>query len=330
MSCAANVPGGWKTGLLAAVWLGAFGHDALAASSMRAAVIVPGGIRVESVPIPEPQPGQVRIKVRAASVNPVDWKLAEHADAASRTIPGKDLSGVIDAVGPSAGPWKAGEAVIAIPATGSYAEYALASANTIAQKPRDMSFDEAAGLPVVGETAWRAIVTVAGVKVGQQVLILGGAGGVGSAAVQIAKSRGAHVIATASPRHDKLLRSLGADEVIDYNSVRFEDKVKNLDVVVNTVDSRLDKGAIGVIRPGGILVSVVGQPSAQECAAARIRCEITGRVNGQMLGSVVELANAGKLHVAIERRLPLADAAAAWNSSRAGHVGGKIILIVSH
>src|SRR6185312_7337064 len=149
---------------------------AWAADTMKAIVIVDGKPQMETVAKPEPQAGQVRIKVRSVSVNPVDWKIAAHAPAESHVIAGRDLSGVIDSVGPSAGQWKPGENVIAVATGGSYAEYVLASANAVAVKPAHMSFDEAAGIPVVGETAWRSLVVVANLQAGQRVLIHGGAG----------------------------------------------------------------------------------------------------------------------------------------------------------
>ncbi len=193
-----------------------------------------------------------------------------------------------------------------------------------------MSFEEAAGIPVVGETAWRAMVTVSNVQAGQRVLIHGGAGGVGSSAVQIAKARGAYVIATASPSHNALLHSLGADEIIDYHSVRFEDAVKNLDVVLNTVDADTTVRSIPVVKPGGVLVSVVGAPPAAQCAAANIRCSITGSVTGEFLGALSDLTERKQFRVIIDQRLPLGDAAKAWELNRSGHTGGKIILEVSH
>jgi NADPH:quinone reductase-like Zn-dependent oxidoreductase len=296
---------------------------------MRAVVVVDGHVQIQSVPKPQPQPGEVRIKVRAVSVNPVDWKKIAGAAAGARLIPGRDLAGVIDAVADPAGPWKVGQAVIAVAPGGSYVEYALSPVTAVAAKPPQMSFEEAAGLPVVGETAWRAMVTVANVQAGQRVLIHGGAGGVGSAAVQIAKARGAYVLATASPSHNDLLHSLGADEVLDYNSVRFEDKVKDVDVVLNTVDADTTVRSIKVVKHGGILVSVVGPPPQQQCAAAGIRCGVTGSVNGEMLRSVSALAAQGKLHIHIDHRWPLVDAAQALQLNRQGHTGGKIILEVS-
>ena len=253
-----------------------------AAETMQAIVVVDGKPQLQSVPRPEPQPGQVRIKVRAVSVNPVDWKIIARAAPGSTVIPGRDLSGVIDAVADQAGPWKVGQAVIAVAPGGSYVEYAISPVTAVAAKPENVSFDEAAGLPIVGETAWRAMVTVANVQAGQRVLIHGGAGGVGSCAVQIAKARGAYVIATASPSHNSLLHTLGADEVIDYNSIRFEDKVKGVDMVLNTVDADTGARSISVIKPGGIFVSVVGPPPAAQCEAAKVRCAVTGSATGEM------------------------------------------------
>jgi NADPH:quinone reductase-like Zn-dependent oxidoreductase len=318
-----------KYSLLAVVLCQLVQPMAWAADTMRAVVVTDGKLQVQNVPIPVPQAGQVRIHVRAASVNPVDWKLAERAVPGSHAIPGRDLAGVIDAVGPDAGAWHTGQSVIAIATGGAYAEYAIAPVREVALKPVHMSFEEAAGMPVVGETAWRAIVTVGNVQAGQRVLIEGGAGGVGSSAVQIAKARGAHVIATASPSHDALLRSMGVDEIIDYHSTHFADSLKNLDVAVNTVDADTGIRSIGAIKPGGMLVSVVGAPPATQCAAAGIRCAITGPVTGDFLGALTELADHGQFRVNIDQRLPLADAAKAWELNRSGHTGGKIILEVS-
>jgi NADPH:quinone reductase-like Zn-dependent oxidoreductase len=302
---------------------------AWAADTMHAMVLNDGKLELQTLPLPQPQSGQVRIHVSAASVNPVDWKLAERAAPGSHSIPGRDLAGVIDAVGPDAGPWHSGQAVIAVAAGGSYSEYALAPIRAVALKPTHMSFAEAAGIPIVGETAWRAMVVVGNVQRGQRVLIQGGAGGVGSSAVQIAKARGAYVIATASPSHNTLLRSLGADEVIDYHDAHAQDSIRNLDVVLNTVDADTGARSIGMVKPGGILVSVVGAPPAAPCAAAQVRCAITGPVTGEFLGALSDLAEHGQFRVNIDQRLPLAQAAKSWELNRGGHTGGKIILEVS-
>jgi len=312
-----------------ALWLCAI-SAASAAEEMRAVVFTDSHFQLQSVPRPEPQAGQVSIRVRAASVNPVDWKQAERAAPGTRLIPGRDMAGVIDAVGDAAGPWRVGQTVMAIATGGgSYAEYALASTKALALKPQRLSFEEAAGIPVAGETAWRALVTIANVQRGQRVLIQGGAGGVGSLAVQIAKARGAYVIATASPNHDELLRALGADEIVDYHKVRLEEKLKDIDVVFNTVDADTGARSIAVLKPGGILVSVTGSAPAAQCEAAKTRCSVTGFVTGEMLPALSALAEEGKLHVHIARRFPLAEAVQALELNRQGHTGGKIILEVS-
>jgi NADPH:quinone reductase-like Zn-dependent oxidoreductase len=294
---------------------------ACAADNMRAVVFVDGQLQMQSVPEPQPKAGQVRIKVHAASVNPVDWKQTTRPEPGNRFIPGRDLSGVIDAVGDGGGAWKVGQAVIALATGGAYAEYAIASVDALALKPRRLSFEEAAGIPVVGETAWRALVTIANVQPGQRVLIQGGAGGVGSSAVQIAKARGAYVIATASPSHNELLRSLGADEVVDYHVAGFEEKLKDIDVVFNTVDPETGARSIAIVKPGGMLVSVLGAAPAQPCDVARIRCAVTGHATGDMLPLLSQLADEGKFRVHIDRQFPLAEAAQALELSRQGHTG---------
>ena len=300
-----------------------------AAETMRAALLVNGGAEIRTVPVPEPLTGQVRIKVLAVSVNPVDWKLASMDGGGEDRIAGRDFAGSIDAVGPATTGWKIGDAVTGIAASGSYSEYTIASVASIALKPANMSFAEAAGMGVVADTAWRAIVTVGDVQPGQKVLIHGGAGGVGSAAVQIARARGAHVIATASPRNHEFLRSLGANEVIDYNNTRFEEAVADLDLVLNTANLDTGNRSIGVIKEGGILVSIVGPPPAAQCAHAKIRCAETGRATGEMLKEVVKLAEAGKFRISIEQTLPLEETNKAWDLNRGGHTQGKIILEVA-
>lgn len=304
---------------------------------MKALVMSGGQFVMRSVPKPEPAIGEVRIEVRAAGVNPADWKMVRGAGRMGPApILGLDAAGTIDAVGPSVTGWKPGEAVIALtrPPHGSYAQYAIVSVGFIAHKPRTLTFEQSAGIPVAAETAWRSLIDVAHLQSGQRVLIDGGAGGVGSAAVQIAKARGAHVIATASPRNARFLRSIGADEVIDYTSGPFEQKVKNLDVVLDTVNHDDGLRAMRTLKRGGILVSIVGPMPADQCAAAGIRCAIPGPSSAQpaapYLDEVVALADAGKYRVNVERVFPLSEAAEALNLSRQGHTRGKLILAIPH
>lgn len=302
---------------------------------MRAMVVSNGHLVMRSVPKPTPGAGEVRIRIRAAAVNPADWKLARVAGRfGADPILGLDASGVIDAVGPSVTGWKRGDEVIALtrPPHGAYAEYAVTPVEFIAPKPRALSFDQAAGIPVAGITAWRSLIDVAHLRKGQRILIDGGAGGVGSAAVQIAKAQGAYVIATASASNAQFLRSIGADEVIDYRAGPFEQKVKDLDVVLDTVSPQDGIRAMSTLKPGGMLVSIVGLMPVEECAAHRIRCSAPGSSGGQpaapYLRHIATLADTGRYQVNVERVFPLRRAGEAWTLNRQGHTRGKLILSV--
>jgi len=302
---------------------------------MQALVLRDGKLVMQSVPLPEPAAGQVRIKVRAAGVNPADWKIARNAGRLGPDpVLGLEAAGTLDAVGPSVTGWQRGQEVIAItfPPHGSYAQYTVVPESFIAPKPRSMTYDEAAGIPIAGVTAWRSLIDVAHLQKGQRVLIDGGAGGVGSAAVQIAKAQGAYVIATSSPRHERYLRAIGADEVIDYTAGPFEQKVKDVDVVLDTVSQDDGIRAMATLKPGGVLVSVVGPMPRMKCAAARIRCAIPGSSGRQpatpYLEDIDRLVAAGKYRVSVERTLPLSDASEAWRLSEEGHTQGKLILAV--
>src|SRR6187399_485037 len=290
-----------------------------------------GTLAVRELPVPKPGAGEVLIKVRAAGVNPVDWKAA-----GTRTgqVPGTDVSGVIDTLGDGVSGWKVGEQVLGFARqSGSYAEYAVIPVSSLARKPKSMSFEQAAGVPIAAETAYRALHETGGIVSGQTVLVHGAAGGVGSSAVQIAKAAGARVIGTASSNNHDFLRSLGVNQVIDYKSQKFEDVVKNVDLVINTADAATTARSITVVRSGGTLVSIVGPPDAAACAAAKIRCarpdRETGASNADMLARVVELADAGKFKVFVDGTFSLADAAKAWDKSREGHTRGKLIIQVS-
>ena len=290
-----------------------------------------GTLAVRELPVPKPGAGEVLIKVRAAGVNPVDWKAA-----GTRTgqVPGTDVSGVIDTLGDGVSGWKVGEQVLGFARqSGSYAEYAVIPVSSLARKPKALSFEEAAGVPIAAETAYRALHEAGGIKSGQTVLIHGAAGGVGSAAVQIAKAAGARVIGTASANNLEFLKSIGADQVIDYTAHKFEDVGKNVDLVLNTANAETTARSIAIVREGGVLVTIVGTTDAAACAAAKIRCtrpdRTTGASNAEMLARVGELADAGKFRVHVDGVYPMADAAKAWEKSREGHTRGKLIIQVS-
>lgn len=288
-------------------------------------------LSVQEMPVPTPGAGEVLIKVRAAGVNPVDWKVAARRVG---QVAGTDVAGVIDTLGDGVTGWKVGDQVLGFARqSGSYAEYAVIPVTSLARKPESMTFEQAAGVPIAAETAYRSLHEVGQIQKGQTVLIHGAAGGVGSAAVQIAKAAGARVIATASPNNHEFLRTIGADEVIDYRSQKFEDLVKDVDLVLNTANRETNDRSIGVLRKGGVLVSIVGPPDAIACGAAQIRCGMpqrdAGASNAEMLARVGELAAAGKFKVFVDGVFPMEQAAQAWEKSRAGHTRGKLIIQVS-
>ena len=306
---------------------------ALAApEKMRGVQVAEGAkLSVQEMAVPKAGAGEVLIKVRSAAVNPVDWKIAARRVG---QVPGTDVAGVIDTLGEGVTGWKVGDQVLGFARqSGSYAEYAVIPVNSLARKPKSMTFEEAAGVPIAAETAYRALHEAGRIQKGQTVLIHGAAGGVGSAAVQIAKAAGARVIGTASKSNHEFLKSIGADEVIDYTTQKFEDVVKNVDLVLNTANMETNARSIGVVRPGGTLVSIVGPPDAAACEAAKIRCvrpdRETGAPNAEMLAKIGELAEAGKFKVFVDGVYPMADAEKAWDKSREGHTRGKLVIQVS-
>jgi NADPH:quinone reductase-like Zn-dependent oxidoreductase len=301
-------------------------------ATMQAIVVVDGKPQVQSVARPAPGPGEVLVRVRAAGVNPADWKRAQRPSATPVT-PGWDIAGVVSAVGTGVSAWKVGDPVMGFfEATGGYAQYAAISVDSIARKPEKLSFEQAAGVPLAAVTAWKSLVDVAALQRGQRVLIHGAAGGVGSAAVQIAAARGAYVIATASERNHAFLRSIGANETIDYNAVRFEDRVHDADVAFNTVDEETARRSLRTLKPDGMMVTAAGAVPADQCTAAHVRCgspnRKTGTPIGQLLAEVGKLADAGQFSVNVDAQFPLEKTADAWELSRAGHTRGKIVLIL--
>lgn len=296
-------------------------------------------LRLERVPVPTPQREQVRIRVHAASVNPIDWKirsgrLQRSSPVTLPYIPGRDVAGTIDAVGAGVTQWNVGDSVFAVVDAGGLAEYVIADAKDVAPKPSKLTFEEAAGIPTVSLTAWRTLIESADIKQGQRVLVHGGAGGVGSIAVQLAAWRGAHVIATSSERNHAYLQSIGADEVIDYRTTRFEDVVKNVDVVLDTVGGDTLTRSPAVLRDGGTLLAIVGTPSAQTCEERKIRCPDwnanTPEHAGGQLTQLGRLFDSGTLKMNLEAVFPLEEADKALERSEAGHARGKIIVRIAN
>jgi NADPH:quinone reductase-like Zn-dependent oxidoreductase len=310
---------------------------------MQAVMVSAGTIRVREVARPVAGPGQVLVKISYAGVNPADWKSAGGssedptaragsavANPATSPIPGVDASGVIAAVGRGVIGYRIGDPVIVwSQARGTYAQYLAVPAATIAKKPDSLSFAEAAGVAHAALAAWNMLVDQARVRAGQSVLVLGGAGGIGSAAVQIAINKGAHVIATASARNAEYLKSLGADTVLDYTSQHFEDQLRNIDIAINTVDMDNAYRALAVVRRGGYLLSSVGLPAAGQCTARGVTCSgrtLTGTPFHLALKQIADWSRTGRFKVNIDRTFQLTEVLQAWQYSQAGHTRGKSVI----
>jgi len=286
------------------------------------------------VPVPAPSAGELLVRVRAASVNPADWKsragLYGKGPLAAPIIPGFDISGVVARVGAGVTAFKAGDAIYAmlpLNRSGGYAQFAIVPAGNAVTKPRSISDIDAAAVPLAALTAWQALFDAAKVAPGQTVLIHGGAGGVGHFAVQFAKAKGAKVIATGSARNAGFLRALGADQVIDYRSVRFEDRVKDVDAVLDTVGGDTLRRSYGIVKKGGALVSIVDDVDAAELSRHEIRgSHAIVRPDAGQLSEIGALIDAGKVKPRVSRILSLEAAAAAQDASAKGSTRGKIVL----
>jgi NADPH:quinone reductase-like Zn-dependent oxidoreductase len=212
---------------------------------------------------------------------------------------------------------------------GTYAEYAAVPAGLLARKPEGVSHAQAAALPLAGNAAWRCVVATGMVGNGQRVLIHGAAGGVGTVAVQLAKLRGAHVIGTASANHLEFLRELGADEVVDYTLTRFEEAVPEVDLVIDTIGGETQQRSWKVCKSGGMMLSLVETPSAEEGAARGVRHELVGAYpDPGILGELAALASAGTLRPIISATLALQEAQEGHILSESMHTRGKIVLQV--
>jgi len=306
-----------------------------APAAMRAARIHAAGgpeaLRIESVPVPVPAVGEVLVRVYYASVNPVDWKLQERGRLPFPAIPGGDFSGEVIAVGSGVTNFACGDLVAGsvdqTERSGSYAEYLTAPSTEIVRKPAAFTMAEAAAYPTVAVAAWRYLIQAADVQRGERVLVQGGAGGTGSVIVQIAKARGAYVIATASSENREYLLSIGADEVIDYRATRFEDVVHNVDVVVDTVGGDTLIRSEQVLRDGGRLVTLVGSVPAQICDRRRVACPATPPWDVQGgLDAIAPLIAAGKVRINIDQTYPLDAITQAQEHNRSGRTRGKVVV----
>jgi NADPH:quinone reductase-like Zn-dependent oxidoreductase len=294
----------------------------------------PEQLRFEDVPVPRPDNGQVLVRVRAASVNPWDFKLAsgafrEHVPMKLPYIPGGDFSGIAEAIGSGVTNVKTGEAVYGNCPFGAYAKFVAAPAKTIAPKPSKLSYLDAASVPVAAMTAWQGLFDHGRLERGQTVLIHAAAGGVGSFAVQLAHWKGAKVLATASADHADYVRSLGADQAIDYKATKFESVAKDVDLVLDLVGGETQARSLEVVKLGGYLVSTVMPPPQDQAARRNVHATMFSmQASTDGLVQLGELLDAGKIKPNVAKTYPLAQARDAWQHVLSGHTRGKIVLEV--
>ena len=297
----------------------------------------PSVLAYEDAPRPDPGPAEVLVRVHAAGVNPVDWKIREGhlKEILHQTLPlvlGWDVSGVVEALGAGVTRFRVGDEVFSRPDIdrhGAYAEFIVMRETEVALKPKSVDHVHAAALPLAGLTAWQSLFDAAALTAGQRVLIHAAAGGVGSLAVQLAKGKGAHVIGTASAKNHELVRALGADQVVDHERERFEAVVGPVDVVFDTMGGDTQARSWQVLKRGGILVSIVSPPSAEVAVAHGVRFAfVFTQPNAAQLAEIATLVDAGKLKSIVETILPLSAAVRGQELSEAGHTRGKIVLQV--
>jgi len=299
----------------------------------------PEVLKYEDVPRPEPKEDQILIRVIAAGVNPVDGMIrsgmfAKDGNRAFPIILGGDVAGVVEKVGSKITKFKAGDPVfayISLDDSGGYAQYALVTEREAALKPKSLSYVEAAAVPIVALTAWQALIDTARLSEGQTVLIHGGSGGVGTFAIQIAKARGAKVIATASTAKQDLLKELGADVAIDYTKQKFEEIAKDVDVVLDSVGKDTLAHSYGVVKKGGFIVTLVARIDQAELDNHGIRgASLSVEPNSDELAEIGKLIDEKKIKVVVSQTFPLSEARKAQEQAATGHTRGKIVLKVAH
>lgn len=303
----------------------------------------PEVLKYEDAPRPEPDPGDALVRVMAAAVNPVDWKIRQGLRQsvlpyALPMVPGWDVSGIVESVGSNVTGFAPGDEVFARPdlkRSGAYAEFISVRATELAKKPRSLDHVHAAAVPLAAMTAWQVLFDAPApyssmnLQRGQAVLIHGAAGGVGTFAVQLAKWRGARVVATASPANADFLRDLGADEVIDYSRRPFEE-IGSVDAVFDTIGGETQARSWKVLKPGGVLASILSRPSDDDAHAHGARgAHVVLQPIAAQLTEIAALIDSGTLRPVVTHVLPLHDARKAHELSQTGHVRGKIVLNVA-
>lgn len=301
---------------------------------MQAVVVHEAGgpevLKLEEAEPPEATAGEVLIRVRAASVNPVDWKTRRSLEPENLpAVLGRDVSGTIEASRDEG--FSEGDEVFGFAGSGGYAELTASPAGSIAKKPVGVGDEQAAGIPVAGSTAWGALFDVGGLQPGQTALITGAAGGVGHLAVQFAKHAEARVIGTGSSRNRDFVLGLGADEYIDYTEQDVAETASNVDVAVDTVGAETTQAVVPTVREGGIAVTIASAPPQDVARQRGIRAELAyGRPSTELLTKIGDLVASGAVRVEISEVLPLAEVRRAHELSESGHTRGKLILTIGN
>jgi len=299
---------------------------------MKAVVIHETGgpevLRWEEAPDPEPDDGEVLIRVRAAGVNPVDWKQRSgNYDLDLPTILGNEASGTVERS--RADGLAEGDEVFGFAASGGYAELATTPGAAIAKKPDGVSHEDASTIQVAAQTAWQSLFDVAGLESGQTALVTGAAGGVGHYAVQLAKHAGARVIGTGSSRNRDFVLGLGADEYVDYTEQDVAEAVSDVDVAFDTIGAETEK-LVSTVRDGGFLVVIASGPPEEAAKERGIRTALhVTEPNPDELRRIAELIGAGDVRVEIQEEIPISEVRRAHEVSESGHVRGKLVLAVS-
>jgi len=332
-------------------------------SKMRAAFISKYGhtekLAFGDFDVPTPNESEILVEIFAASLNPIDFKIRDGKIKFLRSysfplILGHDLAGVVSAVGSKVTRFKKGDKVFSRPrngSTGSLAQYIAIDENDLALMPKNLSYSEAASIPLVGLTSWQALLETAGMKQGHRVFIQAGSGGVGTFAIQLAKHFGAHVITSTSSRNIDFVRSLGAIDVIDYKNQKFEEVLSNVDIVFDTLGGEALYKSFQVIRPGGWVVSISGDPDQRLAKDMNLNflkslvLRMVGRKanhlarkahanyrfifmkpSGDQLAQIASLVEEGQIKPVIDREFSFSESQQAMDYLEAGHSRGKVVI----
>jgi NADPH:quinone reductase-like Zn-dependent oxidoreductase len=296
----------------------------------------PSVLKYEDFPRPEPKENEVLVRVIACGVNPADplivsGKYAKEFGTHLPLIPGYDVAGIVEKTGAKITKLKAGDGVYGYALFGGgWAEYAVLAEGEAALKPKSLTYTETAAVPLAALTAWQALIDAAKLSAGQTVLIHGGSGGVGSFAIQIAKARGARVIATASTANQDLLKQLGADVTIDYTKTKFEDLAKEVDVVLDPIGHDTLARSYAVVKKGGFIATLVSRPDQAELDKHGVRgASIFSHPDANELTEITKLIEAKKIKPIVTEVVPLADAVKAEEQAETHHTRGKIVIKIA-